>query len=313
VTGSLAAVRKPRRGSMGIVVAMALLMSATQLSAQVPDTSKKPKPTPRDSAIVDTLQKQAQRRVIREAHKIRLTEALIAVGGVAVISTLDRSLQRTTQRYREKHEGGTLADAAALFRHEGEPIWYAGTSLGVMAVGYIANSAPIRRAGRRLVVSVAASALVQATMKLVVGRARPNADLGAFTFHPFNISGKDTAGIANRGSMPSGHVTAAFAVATSLADDVNNLPLKIAVFTFATGTAFSRIYENRHWLSDTVMGAILGVTTAKLVGGHWRIFNLKPPGFLVTPTGAPAISWNIPFSTSPHSPSLAMADSVATQ
>jgi len=286
-------------------------MSAAQVSAQV-DTTKK-KPTPRDSAVVDTLRKRAQRQVIRQAHQIRLTEALVAVGVVAAVSALDRPLQKSTQRYREKHEGNTLADAATIFRHEGEPIWYAGTSLGVMAVGYIFKSAPMRRAGRRLVVSVAASAILQASMKFLVGRARPNANLGAYTFHPFNISGKDTAGIANRGSMPSGHVTAAFAVATSLADDVHNLPFQIAAYTVASGTAFSRIYENRHWLSDTVMGAILGVTTAKLVGGRWTIFGLKPPGWLVTPTGAPALSWNIPFSTSPHVRPLIEADSSVTQ
>ncbi|MDZ7765620.1 MAG: phosphatase PAP2 family protein [Melioribacteraceae bacterium] len=28
-------------------------------------------------------------------------------------------------------------------------------------------------------------------------------------------------------------------------------------------TAYSRVYENRHWLSDVVLGGIIGYTTAK--------------------------------------------------
>ncbi|MEO8199018.1 MAG: phosphatase PAP2 family protein [Gemmatimonadota bacterium] len=281
---------------------------ASSLRAQV-DTTKKP--TARDSAIVDTLQAQAQRRVLRDAHQVTLTQALFAVGGVALATALDEPLQRAAQKHRRAHRGGTLTDLANGFRQQGEPIYYAGISLGVLATGYIAGSAPIRRAGRRLVVSVAVSALAEQSLKILLGRSRPNEGVGAFTFHPFS-SRNDSTGLTARGSFPSGHVTAAFAVATSLADDINNTPVQIGLYALASGTAFSRVYDNRHWFSDTVFGAILGITTAKLVSGHWRIFNLKPPGWLVTPTGAPALSWNVPFSTSPQVPHLSEADQAVT-
>jgi membrane-associated phospholipid phosphatase len=69
----------------------------------------------------------------------------------------------------------------------------------------------------------------------------------------------------------------------------------VALYVLASGTAFSRINDNRHWLSDTALGAAIGVTTAKLVSGHWRVFGLRPPHFLVTPTGATALSWRATF------------------
>jgi membrane-associated phospholipid phosphatase len=295
------------------VIGIALVLGIAELSpahAQVPDTTKKP--TARDSAIVDTLQAQAQRKVFREAEPIHLTHVALALAGIAVASSLDEPLQRAARDHRRAHRGGTLTDLANGFRQQGEPVYYAGISLGVLATGYIVNSAPIRRAGRRLVASVALSAIVEQTIKVSLGRSRPNEGLGAFSFNPFT-SRKDSTGLTARGSMPSGHVTAAFAVATSLADDIHNTPVSIALYTLASGTAFSRVYDNRHWFSDTVAGAILGITTAKLVNGHWRIFHLKPPGWLVTPTGAPALSWNVPFSTSPHAPRLAAPDSASTQ
>lgn len=271
-----------------LLPALLLACLTAPLAAQV-DTTK-PKPTPQDTAIVDTLKKEAQRAVLSQAHEIRWYEVLAVVGATAAISALDEPVMRTVQRHRSP----ALGDIATAFRQEGEPIWYAGVSLGVLGVGVVSGNADVQRAGGRLVASVAMSGLGMEGMKMLVGRSRPNERVGAYRFHPFTAL-KDSAGIEARGSFPSGHTTAAFAIATSLADDIHNVPVQVILYTFATGTGFSRIYDNRHWLSDTVFGAALGVTTAKLVNGHWRIFHLKPPGFLVTPTGTPALAWNVRF------------------
>jgi membrane-associated phospholipid phosphatase len=118
--------------------------------------------------------------------------------------------------------------------------------------------------------------------------------VGAFNFHPFT-SLKDSAGVETRGSMPSGHTVAAFAVATSLADDIDRPVVDVLLYTVAAGAGWSRIYDNRHWLSDAALGAALGYTTAKVVNGQWRIFGWRPPTFLVTPTGAPAVGWSLPL------------------
>jgi membrane-associated phospholipid phosphatase len=271
-----------------LLPALLLACLVSPLAAQA-DTTK-PKPTPHDTAVVDTLKKEAQRAVVRSAHVIRWYEVLAAVGATAAISALDEPVMRTVRH----HRSNTLGDIATAFRQEGEPWWYAGVSLGTLGVGVITKNADIQRAGGRLVASVALSGIGMEGLKMLVGRSRPNEQVGAFKFHPFTTL-NDSAGIEARGSFPSGHTTAAFAVATSLVDDIHSAPVDILLYTFAAGTGFSRVYDNRHWLSDTFFGAVLGITTAKVVGGRWRIFNLKPPGFLVTPTGAPALSWNVRF------------------
>jgi len=185
----------------------------------------------------------------------------------------------------QRHRSETLDDLAGVFRQEGEPAYYAGVSLGVLAVGLVAHNTNIQRAGGRLVTSVLLAGLASEGMKRLVGRSRPDEGVGAFEFHPFT-SLKDSSGLQVRQAMPSGHSTAAFAVATSLADDIDSPVADILLYTLAAGAAWSRINDDRHWLTDTAMGAVLGVTTAKLVAGRWRIFNLRPPGFLVTPAGA---------------------------
>jgi membrane-associated phospholipid phosphatase len=291
------------RGNSGWwVFARGLLLFSTlnvsALRAQVPDTAKKP--TPRDSALVDSMVAREQRQVLREAHQIRWYEAALVVGGVAALTLLDETIQQHVQESRSE----TLTNIADFFRQGGEPVVYAGVSLGVLGVGLLADNADIKRAGGRVVASLVGSTVVMQSLKWLVGRSRPNENVGAFQFHPFT-SRKDTAGLQARGAMPSGHAAIAFTIASSLADDFP-LPVDIVLYALATGTAYSRVYHNRHWLSDVVMGAVVGITTSKLVGGRWRIFNLKPPGFLLTPTGAPALSWSVPFSTSPHSPRLAL-------
>jgi membrane-associated phospholipid phosphatase len=249
-----------------------LLLTARPVEAQRPDSIQ-----------------AAQPQVPSHAHVVRWYEAAAAVGGVGALMLLDEPVQRYAQRHRSK----TADDIAGVFRQEGEAPYYAGISLGVLGLGVVTGKSGVRRAGTRLVAAVALSAAEMSVMKRLVGRSRPNEDVGAFSFHPFTTL-KDSAGVEARGSMPSGHVTAAFAVATSLADDIKSPLVHVLLYTAATGTAFSRINDNRHWLSDAAMGAVLGIFTGKVVNGHWRIFGLRPPGFLVTPAET-RLTWSASF------------------
>jgi membrane-associated phospholipid phosphatase len=62
----------------------------------------------------------------------------------------------------------------------------------------------------------------------------------------------------------------------------------------ATAVGWSRINDNRHWLSDVAAGALVGITSAKLVTGRWRIFGLHPPSVLLAP-GTMSIGWQGAF------------------
>ena len=94
--------------------------------------------------------------------------------------------------------------------------------------------------------------------------------------------------------MPSGHTTMAFALATALADDIHNTWAGVGLYTIASGVAWSRLNDNRHWLSDVAAGAVVGITSAKLVNGHWRLFHLQPPSILLGPQHA-RIAWQVAF------------------
>jgi membrane-associated phospholipid phosphatase len=113
-------------------------------------------------------------------------------------------------------------------------------------------------------------------LKAVTGRSRPDVGEGAYEFHPFH----------GAHSFPSGHTTMAFAMAATLGDASGSPWVQGGLYLFAAGTAWSRVYDQRHWPSDVFVGAALGITAAKLVNGRWRWFGLKSPEFLVGPNGA---------------------------
>jgi membrane-associated phospholipid phosphatase len=93
-------------------------------------------------------------------------------------------------------------------------------------------------------------------LKAAAGRTRPDETIDSSSWH----SGGD--------SFPSGHVTAAFAIGTVLAESGNDSHRRlrrVLGYGLAAGTAYQRLDHNAHWFSDTVAGAALGLGTARFV------------------------------------------------
>ncbi len=67
-------------------------------------------------------------------------------------------------------------------------------------------------------------------------------------------------------SFPSGHTAMAFTSATMLHKEYGHLSpwVSIASYSMATITGFSRVFNNRHWLSDIVVGAGVGILSTEL-------------------------------------------------
>jgi hypothetical protein len=69
-------------------------------------------------------------------------------------------------------------------------------------------------------------------------------------------------------SFPSGHTTAAFAIGTVFAESGNDRfrwTRRILGYGMAAYTGYARLKHNAHWLSDTVAGAEIGMSTANFV------------------------------------------------
>lgn len=209
----------------------------------------------------------------RSQIAIRPWHAAVAVGGIALLSLLDEPLHRATQDMRTS---GT-DDAAGVFRRMGQPEVYATVGLGTIGVGLIAGNRRITQSGIRISSSLLLAGVTGVIVKSVVGRWRPYESDGAYKFSPFTTK---------HDAFYSGHTTMAFALAASVSDEVHKTWVTVGLYTLATGTAWSRMNDEKHWFTDVTAGALMGIASAKFVNGQWRVFGISAPRFLLGPEGA---------------------------
>lgn len=78
-------------------------------------------------------------------------------------------------------------------------------------------------------------------------------------------------------SFPSGHTSTAFVAAEFLHQEFrdNSIWISIGGYSVATAVGVSRVFRNRHWVSDVVAGAGIGVLSTKAV--YWAYPYIKKP------------------------------------
>jgi hypothetical protein len=76
-------------------------------------------------------------------------------------------------------------------------------------------------------------------------------------------------------SFPSGHTATAFAAAEFLNQEYGHISpwYSIGGYTIASATGLIRMYNNKHWLSDIVEGAGIGILSTKIA--YWTYPALK--------------------------------------
>ena len=104
-------------------------------------------------------------------------------------------------------------------------------------------------------------------LKLLLRRERPEAHHGAYFFRPFSDHPFSSSGLA----LPSSHAIVAFGAAAMLAYLFPRA--RWVWFALATGCAMTRILARAHFLSDTVVAALVALATT---GWLWRRFAAGP-------------------------------------
>jgi membrane-associated phospholipid phosphatase len=212
---------------------------------------------------------------------LRWWHGLAAVGGYALLTTLDQGVRRTISDTRSEHTD----NVSLVARQMGEPEVYVTAGLGVLAAGLVSGNQGIKDAGLRITSSLAITGVLVTAAKFTAGRARPSrSGSEADDFSPFS----------GNSSAPSGHSAMAFALATSLSDEIKSRWATVALYTLAAGTAWSRVNDEVHWFSDVVAGAAVGVATAKFVNGKLTLFGVRAPTFTPSSSGV-TLSWQGSF------------------
>jgi membrane-associated phospholipid phosphatase len=158
---------------------------------------------------------------------------------------------------------GSFDGFARVTRRFGEPETTVPLLAATWGLSKLAGHNQLAASASRIVVALTATTVAASAMKFTVGRQRPfggdRDDFQPGSFH------------ADWQSFPSGHTASAFALATALAMEADNTWVSVAAYSAAGLTGWARIYQDRHWTSDVVAGAILGTVVS-----HQIIKRLKP-------------------------------------
>lgn len=137
-----------------------------------------------------------------------------------------------------------------------------GYLVGFLAVlyggGEIFDSRPLRKTALTGLESFLAASAVVTAVKIVAGRARPYAQEGPNTFHPFSFKGRYA-------SLVSADAATAFAVAATIDANSDSFLIDALAYAAAGLAAVYRVHDRKHWPSDVFAGSVIGIFTARAI------------------------------------------------
>jgi membrane-associated phospholipid phosphatase len=182
-------------------------------------------------------------------------DALFAIAAVSAVAFT------APQDERLAHDAATSSGATErTLARSVQPLGNLGIVVPALAASWLVARASgrIETAGAifRVGASVGAAGAGALAIKQIAGRPRPIQSPGdSDDLHPF--SGYE--------SFPSGHAAVSFALATAINRESSWRGTPWITYPLATLVGWSRVHDRKHWTSDVVAGAALGIWTAHKV------------------------------------------------
>ncbi len=130
---------------------------------------------------------------------------------------------------------------------------------GITLTGYLLKNEEVYDFGKWGGVSFVITGITTLALKSAIGRARPHLNEGATSFSPFTLDD-------DHHSLPSGHTSVAFSSAGYVFARTDNPWIRWGGVVLASTVGMARIYRDRHWLSDVILGAGIGFSIGYFVG-----------------------------------------------
>jgi len=135
-------------------------------------------------------------------------------------------------------------------------------TIGTLAAGLISNDDEIKHNAYEGLLRFGIGTVITTGLKTVFNRERPADRYPDEVFVVSPSHGK---------SFPSGHTSLAFGTATTLALEYHKWYVTVPAFLWASSVGYSRMYLGKHYPSDVLGGAVVGIGGGYLT--HW--FNRK--------------------------------------
>ena len=182
-------------------------------------------------------------------------KAGLVVAATAGIYSADTESKKFAQRHQSS-SGDALASVGNFL---GDPA-YTLPPLGILYLyGHFTDDPKARRTSLLAAESLAISGLFSELLKMASQRPRPQTGESSSKWYGPRLKSEGM-------SFPSGHTTAAFSLASVIAEEYGTNPyVPPLVYGLASLTAFARVYDNKHWASDVFFGGAIGYFVGKTV------------------------------------------------
>lgn len=196
--------------------------------------------------------------------------ALYGGTGLVSLSLLDRTIAHHLFPFRNN-------DPSEDLRHLGDYGQVAGPAIGTLfgIQGMIMKNETSKETAYLSYESFVFAGALSGIIKFGLGRERPEKTDHAFRFKPFS----------GDSSFPSGHTTEAFAAATVFSEQYPHWAVIIPSYAAATAVGFSRMYANKHWMSDVIAGAFLGTAVSHSLRRWHRKQKNSDQSLQIDPSG----------------------------
>lgn len=192
---------------------------------------------------------------------------------MGALAFADRPVQQFAADMRNSN-GGLVSISHQVTRFGGPYVVYAMGAIGGYA--FLFKKEKLQTTTLLSAQAFITSGILERTVKLVAGRQRPFINSSPKggpepLFHGPSYMFRENREDRFGSSFPSGHTTAAFAVATVFAEQYKNKPwIPVVAYTAASLVGVSRLSENKHWITDVVAGAALGYLSGKQAVRNYR-------------------------------------------
>ncbi len=175
----------------------------------------------------------------------------LAVGVVAAATAGSFLAEENVRSVFQENRSGIADVLERVGWWYGTPLFTVPASLLTLGAGALFDDEEVKDTGILMSEFLLTALLIQQPLRIVVGRARPLAGEGHVSFHPFNVHNEYA-------SFVSGHSWSAFGISNIVARQIDKGWASVALYSLATITALSRMYADRHWLTDVILGSVAG-------------------------------------------------------
>lgn len=176
--------------------------------------------------------------------KVFNKENLLVFGAVLGTSFL---LDEWSNKQLKLNQNSILDSYTNIFNEFGEKKYIVPATFATWIIGTAIKDERLSTTALNSGKALITAAILTEGTKIIAGRSRPDMNRGNMHFNAFGGTSNETK------SFPSGHAFVSWAVFTPFAEEYSKW-----IYVIPASVSFARMYRNRHWFSDVVLGGGIG-------------------------------------------------------